>query len=213
LFDKVHFKNILETALGKRTKEEYSKDSGVSRGYISKCINMKISNPPSPEILKRLASKAHNNVTYEDLMRAAGYIDTDNEDEYITTDNFNNNPFGNKIKELREEMNWTQDHLGKLLNVKRAAISKYENGKVPLTDEILIKLSKIFDVSCDYILGVSNKRNDSKVENKKSFMEKIEDLSPESKEELEKYIELLKLKDSLDKNKDEQSATLDQGVC
>ena len=44
-------------------------------------------------------------------------------------------------------------------------------------------------------------------------MEKIEDLSPESKEELEKYIELLKLKDSLDKNKDEQSATLDQGVC
>ena len=119
----------------------------------------------------------------------------------------------NRVKELREEMNWTQDHLGNLLNVKRAAISKYENGKVPLTDETLIKLSKIFNVSSDYILGISNKKNESKTENERSYIQQIQGLSCESKEELEKYIKLLKLKDNMDASKDENSATLDQDIC
>lgn len=59
----------------------------------------------------------------------------------------------NRLKALREERGMKQSELGKLLNVKDAAISKYESGKVPLTGETLIELSKIFGVSIDYILG------------------------------------------------------------
>lgn len=59
----------------------------------------------------------------------------------------------NRLKSLREERGMKQSELGNLLNVKDAAISKYESGKVPLTADNLIQLSKIFDVSIDYILG------------------------------------------------------------
>lgn len=61
----------------------------------------------------------------------------------------------NRIKLLRERDNVTQEKLGILLNVQKAAISKYENGVVPLTDETIKKLCDIFDVSSDYLIGKS----------------------------------------------------------
>lgn len=59
----------------------------------------------------------------------------------------------NKIKILRQERGWTQEELGRQVNVKKAAISKYENGSVSPSIEMLSKLSKIFGVSTDYLLG------------------------------------------------------------
>lgn len=65
----------------------------------------------------------------------------------------------NRIKELRESHNWTQEELGKMINVQKSAISKYETGKVPLTDETINKLIDIFKVSSDYLLGITNIKN------------------------------------------------------
>ncbi len=65
----------------------------------------------------------------------------------------------NRVKQLREENNWTQEHLGSLLNVKKAAISKYETGRAALTDDTICILVRIFQVSADYLLGISDKRN------------------------------------------------------
>ncbi len=65
----------------------------------------------------------------------------------------------NRVKQLREENNWTQEYLGNLLNVKKAAVSKYETGKAALTDDTICRLVKIFHVSADYLLGISDKRN------------------------------------------------------
>lgn len=59
----------------------------------------------------------------------------------------------NRLKQLREQHGMKQSELGKLLNVKDAAISKYESEKISLTGETLLSLSKIFNVSTDYILG------------------------------------------------------------
>ena len=58
----------------------------------------------------------------------------------------------NRIKELREQKGMKQSELGLLLNVNNSAISKYESGKLQLTDDTLEKLSDIFGVSIDYIL-------------------------------------------------------------
>lgn len=69
----------------------------------------------------------------------------------------------NRIKMLRQAKGWTQDELGEKLSVKRSAVSKYETGKVPLTDDTIRKLSEIFGESADYILGA----NDSEVQNSK----------------------------------------------
>ena len=62
----------------------------------------------------------------------------------------------NRIRQLRIESGLTQTELGKMLNVKDSAISKYENEKIPLTAETLIKLKRIFGVSIDYILCVND---------------------------------------------------------
>lgn len=70
----------------------------------------------------------------------------------------------NRIKYLREQRGISQVQLGELLNVKDAAISKYENGKVPLTDDTISLLCDIFNVSSDYLLC----RNNAKEENEKS---------------------------------------------
>lgn len=63
----------------------------------------------------------------------------------------------NRIKLLRKKNNWTQDELGNMLQVQKAAISKYETGTIPLTDETILKLSQIFNVSTDYLLGRDEK--------------------------------------------------------
>ena len=57
-----------------------------------------------------------------------------------------------RIKDLRLERGWTQEELGKLLNVHKAAISKYEKGIVTPSNEVLKKMSAIFNVSTDYLL-------------------------------------------------------------
>ena len=59
----------------------------------------------------------------------------------------------NRIRELREKAKMKQSDLGRLLNVKDAAISKYETGKIPLTADTIIKISEIFHVSTDCVLG------------------------------------------------------------
>jgi transcriptional regulator with XRE-family HTH domain len=74
MFDQKKFRDLLLRARGDRTNEEYAKQSGVSRPYISAYLNLKRETPPSPEVIKQLASVAQNSVTYEELMEAAGYI-------------------------------------------------------------------------------------------------------------------------------------------
>ncbi len=54
---------------------------------------------------------------------------------------------GEYIKKLRNEFGYTQEELGKMLGVKRAAVNKWENGTVKnIKKEILKKLSEIFNV-------------------------------------------------------------------
>lgn len=59
----------------------------------------------------------------------------------------------NRIKELRKAHSWTQEELGKKLNLQKAAISKYETGAVVPKGDVLKCLSAIFKVSTDYLLG------------------------------------------------------------
>lgn len=61
----------------------------------------------------------------------------------------------NRIKELRVAKGLTQEELGNILNVQKAAISKYENGRAEPSVDILRKMTSFFNVSSDYLLGMS----------------------------------------------------------
>ncbi|WP_458786521.1 helix-turn-helix domain-containing protein [Vallitalea sediminicola] len=61
--------------------------------------------------------------------------------------------FKKRLKKLRIDNHLTQEELGKKVNLKKAAISKYENGKNEPNIDVIIKLAKIFNVSVDYLAG------------------------------------------------------------
>lgn len=61
----------------------------------------------------------------------------------------------NRVKELRKQKHITQEELGKVLDIQKAAISKYENGRAEPSTEVLKKMSAYFGVSIDYLLGNS----------------------------------------------------------
>ena len=61
------------------------------------------------------------------------------------------NDVGKRIAELRKQNGWSQAELAQKLNVTDKAISKWENGGMPSVD-LFPKLSKIFNVSIDYLM-------------------------------------------------------------
>ncbi len=144
MFQKEKFRTCLLQARGQRTNETFSKESGVSRAYISAYLNLKRNEPPTPEIIRRLAKASQNNITYENLMIAAGFIQ-----------------------------------------------KKYNLDSVNVDDE-------------------SAEKSFNRLKN--NLLNDIENLCPESKKELEKYVELLKLKDTIDKSKGEMSSHLTPNV-
>ena len=58
----------------------------------------------------------------------------------------------NRLRELRKKLGFTQEELGRLLGVQKAAVCKYENGRCSIPQEILLKLCDILSVSADYLL-------------------------------------------------------------
>lgn len=62
-----------------------------------------------------------------------------------------------RLKSLREENNLSQQAIASVLNVSQRTYSYYENGRtIPI--RLLITLAKYYNVSLDYLLGISNKK-------------------------------------------------------
>jgi hypothetical protein len=57
-----------------------------------------------------------------------------------------------RLKELRESKHLTQADLGKLLKIAPSTIGMYEQGRREPDSAILKKISKLFNVSTDYLL-------------------------------------------------------------
>lgn len=101
--------------------------------------------------------------------------------------------FGQRLKLLREETGMTQKDLGDKINVSKANISKYESGNIEANFDTLEKLSNLFDVSFDYLLGRTEIRN--KV---------IDKLTPKDEKDIAK-----ELNKTMEKLKNEQGLMFD----
>lgn len=76
---------------------------------------------------------------------------------------------GQKIKQLRKKQKMTQSELGKILNIAKSNVSQYENNINTPDINMLKKISKVFDVSLDYLVGFTN---DNKIKNDKDEQKK-----------------------------------------
>lgn len=63
--------------------------------------------------------------------------------------------FNEKLKQLRQNKEWTQEELAEKLFISRTAISKWESGRGFPSIESLKAISKVFDVSIDELLSNS----------------------------------------------------------
>ena len=57
-----------------------------------------------------------------------------------------------KVFELRKEKGWSQEKLAEQINVSRQSISKWESGQALPELEKIVELSKVFQVTTDYLL-------------------------------------------------------------
>lgn len=61
-----------------------------------------------------------------------------------------------RIRDLREDKDLKQKDLAAYLNCTQVSYSYYEIGKRDIPTEILIKLSRFYECSTDYLLGLTD---------------------------------------------------------
>lgn len=67
--------------------------------------------------------------------------------------------FGNRLRILRKERGLVQSQLADQLGLTKSVISAYETDLRMPSYDILIRISKIFGVSTDYLLGVDKRKS------------------------------------------------------
>jgi len=58
-----------------------------------------------------------------------------------------------RIRDLREDRDWTQKQVAKFLNCSQQVYSNYELGQRDIPTQMLLALSKLHNTSVDYLLG------------------------------------------------------------
>jgi len=109
------------------------------------------------------------------------------------------NLFNTRLKTLRNEAQITQQELAKLLNISKQTVSNYESGSREPSIDILISISTYFNVSVDYLIGVSETKNhgltsvNSKLEQLNAVMEKYSNVKDTERNVIELLSTLLDL--------------------
>ena len=63
-----------------------------------------------------------------------------------------------RLRDLREDRDLSQKELSQIIGMSQTGYSKYETGENDIPTEILIKLSRFYEVSIDYLLGETHER-------------------------------------------------------
>lgn len=67
-----------------------------------------------------------------------------------------------RIRDLREDHDLKQREIADYLNCSQRVCSNYELGQRDIPTDVLIKLSQFYNVSVDYILGLTSNRKRNK---------------------------------------------------
>ncbi len=126
--------------------------------------------------------------------------------------------FGEHLKMLREKRNISREQIAEYLNITYSSISKYETNERFPDKENLIKLSQYFNVSIDYLLGLTDikepaedliKKGEVKVKPPTDIEKIYESLPAEEKKQFKDFGEFLKSRSTMDDSQKENCCTLD----
>lgn len=108
---------------------------------------------------------------------------------------------GEKLKTLRIEKKLTQKQVADRIGVAISAVSSYESGARYPTYDTLLKLSRIYHVSTDYLLGVTKQRNID-----------VSDLGNEEIEVISQLVDLLRKNNDIYKKKNNFDKTISKPI-
>lgn len=96
---------------------------------------------------------------------------------------------GERLSDLRKEAGLTQNELAAILNINKHSISSYEREKSEPPDAIKIAIARYFNVSTDYLLGISDFEKTFDVT--KKYFELPDGFPDSAKKSLAEYAEFL----------------------
>ncbi len=106
-----------------------------------------------------------------------------------------------RLKELRQCTNYRQEDIAKLLNITTSAYGYYEQGKTIPDANTLSELSKIYNVSADYLLGKTDVKNPQDIDeefsellNDPELLVAFKDLTSLSENDKKEIINFIKFK-------------------
>ena len=98
---------LIKKAQGNRSLNAFARQCGIDAGNLSRILNNKNVVAPKPDTLQKIASQSYNDVTYEDLMIASGYMtlseDTANE-QNIVPSKIKENDIEKEIEDLQKRL-------------------------------------------------------------------------------------------------------------
>jgi transcriptional regulator with XRE-family HTH domain len=104
--------------------------------------------------------------------------------------------FGSRLKTLRIEKRRSQRQIAEEFGISINCVSQYENDKRFPDEEMLVRLCKYYDISSDYLLGLSNTKRHIRYKEMQWY-----GLNPEQEELVEKFISMINEK-TKEKNDD-----------
>ncbi|HBF1185970.1 TPA: helix-turn-helix transcriptional regulator [Clostridioides difficile] len=99
----------------------------------------------------------------------------------------------NRLRELRKENKYTVQDVADKLSVNKNSVVRWENGNRKVDTEKLIELSHIYNVSIDYILCLTDNRENIQLEEEeKQLLDNYRELDTKSKTIVQEQINTLK---------------------
>ncbi|PGH84982.1 transcriptional regulator [Bacillus thuringiensis] len=104
--------------------------------------------------------------------------------------------FGQRLRELRSKKNISATALGKALGIAQTTVSNWENSGYEPNYEMLVKISRYFGVSVDYLVGNDDDTNKNEISRlAKELYEGLNEISEDERQDIEKglleYLEFL----------------------
>lgn len=101
---------------------------------------------------------------------------------------------GERLIDLRKDKGLTQKELSETLFINYRTYSGYERNETEASDDFKIKLAQFYNVSVDYLLGISD--NPHPIKNGNDYVRLPKPLSAAGRKELEQFLSFLIAKDS-----------------
>lgn len=103
--------------------------------------------------------------------------------------------FSVQLKQLRRSRNMSQSELAERLSVSQQTVAKWESGQVFPKLPMLTRLSQIFGISVDSLVGQAQAVTENDVI--AALFGEVNELTTEMYEDVKKYVEFLKIKENV----------------